>query len=825
MMVASKTLSVNTPTGSAATTVTTSPTGNAVNGQSVTIAVRSFAGVNAVAKIAGAGSAGATASNFYGTGFYGAGIYAGTRIYEDTVLSPAPTVVLASLASTAVSNPFTPPPNSLVIVAVDIGFHTAVPGAPAVSVADSAGNNYLPNTQIYDGSTNGSYFFSFAYGPQTQSITLTVTRSVTSQALIQITPRIIIGAANNQGGTGTAVVPSGSSAVSVVQNTTLQLTASLTTATVTLPSPTTSGNSLVACVLTNGNSANPVVTGLTLGGSPDHWAGVAKADPTQSYGGEIWYDPNCASGQTVVTVTCGSGAGGSPGIWLAVYEVTGAIAADQASANADGTGTATTWTSGTTSVTSRTNEIAFGIMRGRLPVVVTGDGTFTTQSLNEAVTGFQAFPSTRTATFTGSQAAFIYVSVVATFAGPATGGSSSTQVNGAITTNRAGSLVYVTGTVGSTETGFTPAGGTNQIAAASSATDTEAAAVGRLPGVGATTGTFPVGWTVPTAAPFSLAALEVFGPLADVNSSIAGTGTATATAIKGNLVSVTANIGGTGVAGSGANLTVAGKAAGAGAGNAVFSGGLEFEFGTAQGAGVAGDTGNAQGAVPTIGALGTAQGAGAASTQITQPSGPGTAAGAGTATAVPTVGAVGAAAGAGAMAVGASASGSALGAGVALAVPTLPAGAGTATGAGATLILSPVLSVSAAIAGTGTAGALPVLRVLSGTRGTGVATSTGTGLPQQPLAAIAGAGVIRALPQLTLTAALRGAAVLAVPAPAGAVNTDDTIEPGPCTLFMAVGQTTSRAGFSPGATGPDGSTVGGSTSAMAVGNLVSDRGN
>ncbi len=112
-----------------------------------------------------------------------------------------------------------------------------------------------------------------------------------------------------------------------------------------------------------------------FGGSPDHWAGVAKADPTQSYGGEIWYDPNCASGQTVVTVTCGSGAGGSPGIWLAVYEVTGAIAADQASANADGTGTATTWTSGTTSVTSRTNEIAFGIMRGRLPVVVTGDGT------------------------------------------------------------------------------------------------------------------------------------------------------------------------------------------------------------------------------------------------------------------------------------------------------------------------------------------------------------------------------------------------------------------------------------------------------------------
>src|SRR6185437_461213 len=97
-----------------------------------------------------------------------------------------------------------------------------------------------------------------------------------------------------------------------------------------------------------GNTANPVVTGLTLGGSADHWNPVVKADPTQSYGGEIWYDPNCASGQTVVTVNCTGGSVAGAGIWLSVYEVTGVIAADQASANADGTGVATTWTSGTT---------------------------------------------------------------------------------------------------------------------------------------------------------------------------------------------------------------------------------------------------------------------------------------------------------------------------------------------------------------------------------------------------------------------------------------------------------------------------------------------
>lgn len=772
--------------------------------------------VLATAQIAGTGAAGATPSRPYGSGFYGAGVYPGTKLYEDTTLTPAPTVVLGSMASTAVSNPFTPPPNSLVVVAVNIGFLAAVPGAPAVSVADSAGNSYLPNTGIYDGVTDGAYFFSFAYGPQTQTITLTVTRSVTSQALIQIAPRIIIGAANNQAGSGTAVVPSGSAAVSVVQSTTLQLTASLTTATVTLPSPTTSGNSLVATVLSNGNTANPVVTGLTLGGSADHWASVVKADPTVSYGGEIWYDANCASGQTVVTVTCAGGAGGSAGIWLAVYEVTGIIAADQASANADGTGTATTWTSGTTSTTSRTNEIAFGIMRGRTPVVVTGDGTFTLQNLVEAYTGYQTFNSTRTATFTGSQTAFVYVAAVATFAGAATGGVSSTAVSGSITTNRAGSMVYTTATVGNQEATFAPVGGTLALGTASSISDTEAAAVGRLPGLAPVATTYTAGWNVPTSAPFAWAALEIFGPVADVNTNIAGAGTVKVTAAVGSVILPTANIAGTGVAGALPVISVSASVRGAGVASAPTSGTIQFAPAT-----LLSGVGEADQVVPTVGALGTAQGAGTA-LAVPVESGVGTAQGAGAAIAVATVGALAAAAGAGQIVIAPPAAGQVQGTGAVTAVPTLPAGPGTARGAGSAVAIPTVSAAGVLAAGAGAAKALPTFRLAAHLSGTGVAQIAVGSV--SPVGTATGAGALIALPTIRISAALIAAGGL-MATPVGALSTDDTIEPGPCTLAMSIGPTSTRAPVNVGGTGAGGSTVGGSTPAMAVGTTVSDRGN
>ena len=121
--------------------------------------------------------------------------------------------------------------------------------------------------------------------------------------------------------------------------------ASLTTAAVTLAHATGAGNTLVACVTTNGNNTNPAVSGLTLGGAADDWRAAATAPGTDHFGAAIWFDPQCAGGQTAVAVNCTGGAGANPKIYIAVYEVAGVLAFDQASS---GNASGTTWTSGAT---------------------------------------------------------------------------------------------------------------------------------------------------------------------------------------------------------------------------------------------------------------------------------------------------------------------------------------------------------------------------------------------------------------------------------------------------------------------------------------------
>jgi hypothetical protein len=218
----------------------------------------------------------------------------------------------------------------------------------------------------------------------------------------------------------------------VIQASTVSAAVSLTSATVTLPNPTRAGNTLVACVSTNGNTTNPAVSGLTLGGAPDNWisAVVNKTD----FGDEIWYDPNCAGGQTSITVNCAGGAGGSPKIYLTVYEVAGTLTADQIST---GFGSSvTSWSSGTTASTTQPNEIFFGVSidSPASAPVVTGVGGWVSEGTSVGAfgqtTGFQNVSSVGTGTFSGTMSSGSYAAAIATFYAGDIG-------FGAITTGRA----------------------------------------------------------------------------------------------------------------------------------------------------------------------------------------------------------------------------------------------------------------------------------------------------------------------------------------------------------------------------------------------------
>jgi hypothetical protein len=134
--------------------------------------------------------------------------------------------------------------------------------------------------------------------------------------------------------------------------------------TVTL-SATTSGNCLVACMISTSTSGNnPTVSGVTLGGGADNWASlVSFGNGTSNEVVTFWGDNNCAGGQTSVVV---SASGGTSGQTLAasVFEISGLVTTsvlDKNAGNANG-GSGASWTSGNTSTLSQTNEIAIGIV-------------------------------------------------------------------------------------------------------------------------------------------------------------------------------------------------------------------------------------------------------------------------------------------------------------------------------------------------------------------------------------------------------------------------------------------------------------------------------
>ena len=198
----------------------------------------------------------------------------------------------------------------------------------------------------------------------------------------------------------------------------------------TIPA-TTAGNCLVVLIGCGGSSAT--LSGITLGGSADNFgqliAPVVNAAQFEIF---TWADPNCAGGQTAISL---SGSGLAVGVTsglggVAIYEVSGLATTlgallDKSSV---GTGSVTAYSSGATATTANANELWVG-SAGSSGTISTGPGAPWNNHLNPNtfMTGYQVASSTGAATYSGNVGSGSWAANVVTLNGSGGGGGSSPQ--------------------------------------------------------------------------------------------------------------------------------------------------------------------------------------------------------------------------------------------------------------------------------------------------------------------------------------------------------------------------------------------------------------
>lgn len=173
---------------------------------------------------------------------------------------------------------------------------------------------------------------------------------------------------------GAASIPSAGQTPMVVQTATGRA-ASLTTLNLTFPANTTAGNLIVVGVASWGDSANPVVSAVTLGGSADNFAVVpstSTANNLPNVGStSLWADPKCAGGSGALVVTASTGSGNHPNLIGFAWEVSGVVA-NAAVATVTDTSASSTLSGGGTSLaaaghaTTAANDILFAVSSGQL---------------------------------------------------------------------------------------------------------------------------------------------------------------------------------------------------------------------------------------------------------------------------------------------------------------------------------------------------------------------------------------------------------------------------------------------------------------------------
>ena len=179
--------------------------------------------------------------------------------------------------------------------------------------------------------------------------------------------------------------------------------------TVTLGSPTTASNCLVACVALGSGGSLASVTSIKLGGSADNWAQL-KAVGDLTTGAEqlaVWADPNCAGGQTSVVM--------QPAVAntnvMYVFEASGiapsSILDQFGTADSGGSQTGPSFSVSTGGATTQASELAVGCVYGYNQTITGPSSPWVNESTVSNGTrtlqaGYQILSSTGTVTYSGT---------------------------------------------------------------------------------------------------------------------------------------------------------------------------------------------------------------------------------------------------------------------------------------------------------------------------------------------------------------------------------------------------------------------------------------
>jgi hypothetical protein len=174
------------------------------------------------------------------------------------------------------------------------------------------------------------------------------------------------------------------------------------------PIATTAGNCVVVAISTFNTTSGdiPAVSGVTLGGSGDHFEAGATAVVNVFTNGvytlaSVWVDFNCLGGQTAIVVS-GSNLSPNANTGITLWEISGLSTSnpvDQISTN--NSTTSGNWTSGATPATTVANEIWIGAVTAGAGANPLPSGWTNSQynTNGEGASGYRIVTSTGAATY------------------------------------------------------------------------------------------------------------------------------------------------------------------------------------------------------------------------------------------------------------------------------------------------------------------------------------------------------------------------------------------------------------------------------------------
>ena len=111
----------------------------------------------------------------------------------------------ATVSACPASGTLSPPAGSLAVIAVNLGYFTTPPGAPAVTVADSLANDYVTLASAWDTKYDASFLAVYPYASAKGAISVTAVREGdgAAEALFGVAAWVLTGCAGTPGAAGT----------------------------------------------------------------------------------------------------------------------------------------------------------------------------------------------------------------------------------------------------------------------------------------------------------------------------------------------------------------------------------------------------------------------------------------------------------------------------------------------------------------------------------------------------------------------------------------------------------------------------------------------